>query len=424
MPTAEQIPLRGNQFTPATRTGASTGEGALLQNAALGAEDGHIYETVCATHNAYIQPPFKRATPGALEAKTKDITIQPGKGNRITIDRQGDMIGQVYIEITLPVLDGVKEGDTWLPFVGYLLLGNIDLFLDDVELASASRIWYYIHDQLFTPDDSKRALDLMVGRNPLSMTVENTIIIPMKFFNSKRFQSRQLFLPSIASQHSDLIIQLDCEQLSNCTRSTNANFASIKTLDARLIVDYVFLSRNERSTFITQPYPIITEVVKDVEAYSYKETTSATGFDELIPSNRVDVDLSSINFPVKYLAFVANSRSDLRQKQFLNFLDVFEDMTLKFDGIDRERNTSPEFYKKVHEYYFAKRTTQQNIFFYSFSLDPGSIQPSGHYSFSNVKKPILQLRLKESRNDIEVHVYAVGYRVIEFIGGAAKIRFI
>jgi hypothetical protein len=108
----------------------------------------------------------------------------------------------------------------------------------------------------------------------------------------------------------------------------------------------------------------------------------------------------------------------------LNFLDVFEDITLKFDGIDRERNTSPEFYKKVHEYYFAKRTTQQNIFFYSFAMDPGSIQPSGHYSFSNVKKPMLQLRLKEPRVDIEVHVYAVGYRVIEFIGGAAKIMFI
>jgi len=424
MPTAKQI--RAPTAVPLSSfSGAlSSGEGALLQNAAMGAEDGYLYDTTCTTSNAFMETAFKRATPGALEAKTKDITIQPGKGNRITMDRQGDMIGQVYIEITLPVVTGARDGDTWLPFVGYILLNNIDLFLDDVELASASRLWYYIHDQLFTPEDSKRALDLMIGRNPLSMTREQTIIIPMKFFSSKRFQSRQLFLPTIASQNSDLIIQFDCERLQNCTRSTTANFNGIKTLDARLIIDYVFLSPIERSKFITQPYQIITEVVKDVEGYSYKETTSTTGFDDLIPTNRVDIDMSSINFPVKYLAFVANSRSDLRNKQYLNFLDVFEDITLKFDGIDRERNTSPEFYKKVHEYYFAKRTTQQNIFFYSFAMDPGSIQPSGHYSFSNVKKPMLQLRLKEPRVDIEVHVYAVGYRVIEFIGGAAKIMFI
>lgn len=405
-------------------TAVSSGEGALLQNAALGQEDAYLYETTCDTTNAFLASTYKRATPGALEAKTKDITIQPGKGNRISIDRMGDMLGQIYIEITLPAVASAREGDTWIPFVGYILLNNIDLFLDDVELASASRLWYYINDQLFTPEGSKRALDLMVGRNPLSMTTSQTIIIPLKFFNSKRFQSRQMFLPVIASQHSDLIIQFDCESLSNCTRSTTADFSGIKTLDARLIVDYVFLGDIERSKIITRPYPIITEVVKDLEGYSYKETTSITGLDELVPSNRIDIDLSSINFPVKYIAFVANSRSDLRQKRYLNFLNVFESITLKFDGIDRERNTSPDFYKKVHEYYFATRTTQENIFFYSFALQPGGVQPTGHYSFSNIKKPLLQLTLTEPRDDIEVRVYVVGYRIIEFIRGAARIRFI
>lgn len=366
----------------------------------------------------------KRASAGAIESKTKDISITPGKTNRLLVDRQGDMIGQMYIEVTLPVVPGVSSGDTWIPYVGYILLNNIDVFLDDTELASASRIWYYIHDQLFTPEGSKRALDLMVGRSPLSMSVEQTIIIPLKLFSSKRFQSRQLFLPIIASQHSDLIIQFECEKLQNCTRSTTANFDSITTLDARLVVDYAFLTSIERARFISEPYPILAEVVKDLEGYSYKETTSTTGLDTIVPSKKIDIDMSSVNFPVKYIAFVANSRADLKEKRYLDFLDVFESVNLKIDGLDREKILTPDFYKNVHEYYFATRSSQQPIYFYSFAMDPGSTQPSGHYSFSNVKKPMLHLVLKEPRDDVEVRVYVVGYRVIEFIGGAARIKFI
>lgn len=407
-----------------TTVESKPGVGSILQLHALGQQDDAMYDLSGEGTNPFTKNIFVKSTTGAIEQKEEPFrNFSLGLTNKLTLERRGDMLSGVVLEIKLPALSDAGINDYWKESIGYVLLKKMRLFLNDVELESAERLWYHIYDNLFLPESIRDGMDDMIGTSQLRLSQEHTILVPLKQFHCKRHGQRQVFLPLLGSyKGSTLTIEIETESFDNCITSY-AGSQTVTELECNLIIDYIFLTAFEREKLVNKPYPVLIETVQDVEGYSFKEIQSTSG-DEYIATDTINIDMSEVNYPVKYICFVAYKTSDLINKQYFTYSDIIQRATVRFDNQDRTEDFDTKYYDLVEPYYFAKRCKQDNIHMYSFALFPHDMQPSGHFTFRNIRKPSLHIKLKEKRKDIIVKAFIVGYRWITFSHGEAQVLFL
>jgi hypothetical protein len=191
-----------------------------------------------------------------------------------------------------------------------------------------------------------------------------------------------------------------------------------------LVTDYVFLDDLEKEQLVNRPYPVLAQIVQDVEQVSYREVLDSVTGDERIPTDTLLVDMSEINYPVKYICFVAYSVDAVERKEYFTYLDIIDRASLLFDNEERTEHQSKDIYSLVQTYRHAKRCISDKVYMYSFALDAFDSQPSGHFTFSNVRRVKLRVTLREKRDDVIVKCFVVGYRWIDFENGSARVRFI
>lgn len=404
------------------------GVGGLIQTLALGPQDTHLYDLDDAPScNPFTTPPSKRPTRGALEVK--DQVFSPflfDTINRVEIQRQGDLLGDVMLQIGLPVIPGATQNDYWRPNVGYILIKHIRLMLNDTELNSNERLYYDLYEQLYETDSTRRAIREMIGgeqANSLRLTREHVIIVPLKLFTSKRRGSSQTFMPMLATPGSSLYLEIETDSFLNCVTSYGGN-APPRSLDCTLLVEYVFIEGEEKERIINAPQTLLIETVQDAEGFSYREVNSQDGQAQLIPTQHVTVSLKEINFPAKAIVFAAYSTSDLQNRVYFQYQDVIESVSLRFNGNDRTEGQEPiDYYRLIQPYMHAPRCTGDNVFFYSFALQPRLLQPTGVFSFSNIREADLFITLKQPRDDIVVKAFVIGYSWVNFSHGFATTLF-
>lgn len=409
------------------------GMGGLLQTQAIGPQDKKLY-TLSETPacNQFTNLGTVRPTRGAMEVKEQAFSpFAFDSINRIEIQRAGDLIGDVMLEITLPSLSGRggTDDDYWRANIGYILIKHVRLLLNDIELNSSERLYYDLYEKLYNTATTRKAIRTMIGGteekgpNGLLVNFEHTIIVPLKLFTSKRRGGNQTFLPLIATPASSLYLEIETESFENCVTSYSG-IDPPTTLECRLLTEYVFLEEYEKERIINQPQTMLIETVQDSEGFSFREVFSTDGQNQIIPSDTVVVSLKEINFPVKAIMFAAYRTSDLQNRQYFKYIDVIESVALRFDGNDRTEGFEPaDYYRLVQPYMHAPRCTNDNIFFYSFALDPVLLQPTGTFNFSNIREGQLVVKLKQPANDVTVKAFILGYSWVQFQNGYATVLF-
>jgi len=262
------------------------------------------------------------------------------------------------------------------------------------------------------------------GTTPnLRLSQQHTIVVPLKFFNCFRDQQKQTFLPLISAGNTlDLVLEVETEKFENCITSY-AGSNPPTSLECELITDYAFLDSFERERLVNRPFPVLVESTQDVEGVSWKENNDVVSGVTIIPTDTVTIDMKEINFPVKYLTFVAYSKDAVGNLAYFQFEDVIDRVSIVFDGTEREVENDAKHYSLVNRFYHARRAVSDRILFYSFAIDAYDAQPSGHFSFSNVIQPILKVKLKQPRDDIIVKTFVSGLRWIDFEAGHAALRY-
>ena len=403
---------------------ATAGTGSVLQLHALGPQDELMYDLSGGGSNPFTKDVFVKSTQGAIEQKEEPFReFKLGRTNRITLERRGDMLSSVTLEIKLPALSDAGINDYWKESIGYVLLKKLRLFLNDVELESSERLYYDIYDNLFLPESIRSGMVNMIGTSELRLSQAHTILVPLKQFHCKRHGQRQVYLPLLGSfKGSTLAMEFDTESFANCVK-TYSGTQEVTELECNLIVDYIFLSNYERERLVNKPYPVLIETVQDVEGHAFKEVKSTLG-DTYIATDTVSIDMSEVNYPVKFIAFVAYSTNDVVNKNYFTYSDIIESATLRFDNQDRTEDFGAKYYNLVEPFYRSKRCKDDNIHMYSFALHPHDMQPSGHFTFRNIRRPTLHIKLKEKRKDIVIKCFIVGYRWITFSHGQAQVLFL
>ena len=405
-------------------TSSKPGVGAMLQLQMLGPQDQHMYELRDAASSSQFKQRVIQSSRFATTQKTVDVSLTLGSTVKAVIPRRGDLLGNIALSITLPAIPGAGINDYWRPKIGYVLLKKMRIVLNDVELDSSERLWLALHDDVHLHQSMKAGVADMIGANNLRLSQTHTVVVPLKLFCCYRPGQRQTFLPLLSSTgQNSLILEIETETFENAVTSYSGVSPPVE-VSSELIMDFVFLDEAEKATIINSQTPLLCEVVQDCEGKSYRDTTDSTGGDSIIATDTVQVDLSELNMPVRYIVFVAYSQDAVTQRRFLEYEDIIDRVSLRMDGWDRTQHHDRDMFGRVQTFYHSRNCISENIYLYSFALDSTNTEPNGHFTFSHVRRPILYITLKEKRSDIVVKVFALGYRWVDFQNGDAQIRFL
>lgn len=398
-------------------------EGALVHLHARGPQEEMLYRQEHPT--PFTKQESVRSTRFAIEAREERFpnTFKFGATNVMQIPRAADMLGNVTLEIRLPAMQGATSDDVWADALGYVIMRRVQLRIDETLVHDHERLWYDLSDKLFAKASHVRGLDAMIGRGRvLRMDTPHVLYVPLKLFCCKMHHQHNNFMPLLTIPGSTMTLTVISETFGQCCFAGDVK--EPEELDVRVLLDYVTLDAPERERLTRRPTPILIEDTQDCESLSYMLVLDHESGGGIVPLDRVKVDLSEINSPVKTLVWVAYAAGDVANKRYFQYAADLTSAALLVNGKDLVADTRAEYFKVVEPYLFAKRAgAAENIHMFSFALDASSWQPSGHLNFDVVQRPELVVRLAAPRTDLVVKVFALCYKHIIFNKGRAMFKF-
>ena len=368
---------------------------------------------------------YQRVTHFALESVRQQFTGTVGFGNQVQclISRNGDLLRQMELELTLPTLTaGAAAADfSWVPNLGEVLLRRVDLEVGGITIDTHYSRWFNIWQEVTRSTGKDSGYFKMIGNvsdltNTVTATVGNeTLSAPQKLYVPLKFwfcEHPELAFPLIACQRHDVKVYIQFESLENCVRSAGALPTAASALQADLYVTYVFLDGAERTNFATKAHEYLIEQVQFVGSESYNGQANIT--------RRLD----GFNHPVKEIAFVqqldtAVSTAATRDlTDFTNGSDapMVSSAKLVLNGNDRFSVRDGTYFEQVQPYYYHSRTPKTGINVYSFAEYPEEHQPTGTCNFSRIDNAQLVMQLSNTAASTS-YVFMKSYNVGRFVSG-------
>lgn len=400
-------------------------QGTSVQLHARGPQDAILSDG--ATKNPYTQSCWPRCTRFALDQRREPFpeTFRLGATNTMPISRAGDLLGDVFLEVTLPAVPGASQSDKWVPSIGHVILRRVSLKIDETSIHNQERLWYNLEDHLFAKSNKTRGLSEMIGASEqLPMHVPHILYIPLKFFFCKGSKARQQFMPLLGIPGSSITMSIETESFENLTLLSDGSTAQpVQILDARVILEYIHLDATEKERVLRRPHMILYEDVQDVESVSYNVALDGSGGTK-IPLDIVTVNMNEVNAPVRYITFVSYLASDVSEKRFFQYRSDITKAELLANNVTLVTEREASFYKIMQKFYHVDSTTANQVHVYSFALDASSWQPSGQLGFDQIISPLLKVWLQEKREDIVIKAFVVTYKFLIFDKGRAMLKFI
>ena len=342
---------------------------------------------------SFFKVAYRRHTPFAVECFDDDLTLQPGRATSLEVPRRGDMLGDMFLQVSLPNL-GIPGG-RWVDAVGYVLLTRVRLVLNDVVLHDQERLWYDLADKVFMPHGKLDAVNAMIGRGRvLSTNAAHTVLVPFKFMCCKGHYANQHYLPLASLSNAvKITLEVTTEPLASLVHlPANASLpAHVTTLDAKLLSEQAFVDLDEKRAAMQHPARVMVESFQDIDALSYQFDDSGS-----YDLRRVSLDLRELNLPVKTLLFVAYDENATARKDYFRYLDCVDSATLLIASSERFAPRSGDYFSLVQTYQHATRSTPDHVHVYSFAQDAGQRQPSGALNFAVLDGPTLRVDLKNT----------------------------
>jgi hypothetical protein len=443
--------------------------GGLLQLVATGKQDMFL------TGNpqiSFFKMVYRRHTNFATECQPMYFDGTPNFGQRITclIPRRGDLLGRVYLDVTLPYIrDTSGNGLSYTNSIGHALIQEITLEIGEQEIDRQTGEWMEIWTQLVTPAGQRAALNQMIGRvepynsidiKPGSISDTLRLLIPLQFYFCN---NPGLYIPLLALQYTPIRINITLRPLQQlfwvpepipapvtpwrpaCSIQVNCTSQIVNMM---LWGEYVYLDTEERRKFVSTSHEYLIEQVQYTPPYSVTASqTTAT----------VSVEF---NHPIKEFMYVVQRDEMQNRNEWFNYsnlaygqtipaallpymnsltpgdrLDLISGAKLQLDGYDRFMTRVPQYFR-LQQPYEHHTTTPVNSFIYnySFALQPENIQPTGTMNASRIDSivwqidmnPILmlpQLTEMEQRGNCRIVVYGHNYNVFRVINGFGGLLF-
>ena len=411
----------------------------LMQLVAYGAQDIYITGNPQIT---FFKVVYRRHTNFAIESieQTFNGTVGLGKKVSATISRNGDLITDCWLEVTL-----TKSGATWFPTEE--LLSTVELEIGGQRIDKHYSDWFRIYSEIFRRSDEKdayrRMVDFVDGESSALSAVKR-MYFPLVFFFNK---NPGLALPLIALQYHEVKLNFELE-------SSVVGVSALGTF--QLFVDYVYLDTDERRRFAQVSHEYLIEQLQ------------FTGDESITISSNTNTSQNirlNYNHPVKALfwacyntsgqfgaysgdgtsAYIAPNPTGL--SGVLSKAEAFapiNDVKLQLNGHDRFATRKGSYFNLVQPYQTVKSYPQAGVYMYSFALKPQEHQPSGTCNFSRIDNATLNLSFKKATSGVlanvgqvitetatcaaatalnAIKIFAVNYNVLRIMSGMGGLAY-
>jgi hypothetical protein len=451
-----------------------------MQLVAYGAQDVYLTGNPKVT---FFQAVYKRHTNFAMENIQQTVNGSATSNGRVsvTVARNGDLIGEMYIDLQAAVSNVVSgytittQDSCWL---AERAISDIELSIGGQRIDKHYQRWWRLYSELYL-DESKKANYAKLTSNPTGEVYAasgnngNTtgqVILPLLFFFNR---NPGLYLPLIALQYHE--VRLDFDLSSEYSACFGATF--------NVWGNYVYLDTEERRRFAQKGHEYLIEQVQhtgdDTVAANSGVATSGLG---------AQIRLS-YNHPVKELVWCLTNQGNSLGKQLWDlssnaaspstvFLTTSTSNTLAsglagnnyavpmsygsgvplliagrsqytftesgtpsgtqsvgplasfrviLNGQDRFKDQSGKYFNQVEPYWHHSGNPYPGVYSYSFALKPEEHQPTGTCNFSRIDNAQVDVRIKQGVNlavaSNTLEMFAVNYNVLRIQSGMGGLAF-
>lgn len=374
----------------------------------------------------YFKIVYRRHTNFAKEAKQQFFTtsVDFGKIINCTLTRDGDLVQEMYVEISLPT---PTNSYVWTYGIGNVLLKKVELEIGGQLIDRHYNNWLDIWSELTVPASKHLGYDNMVG-NLAYGDIPQKLYVPLVFWFNR---CPGLALPLVALEYHQVRIHIEINEnkfllFKSGSPSTYSTTDYSGSLDMKLYADYIYLDDDERRYFTSMPIEYLIEQVQ-------------FNGDEYINSN-ISSYQTNLNFknPVKEINWVhissnSSATADAHYNPYFDYSltgmgsnDSFSTARITINGVDRFRERYSDYFLLVQNYQtrnniprYSDSPYRQYIHTYSFALDADKHQPSGYCNFSRLNEAniIMTYPSSGSRSDMTLKIYAVSYNVLRIYKG-------
>ena len=413
-----------------------TGGGGLLQLVARGKQDVFLTGNPQIT---WFKMVYRRYTNFAIESMPMYFDGDPDFGKRISclVPRRGDLLGPIFLEVTLPrlILSTNKSVASYVNAVGHALIQEISIEIGEQEIDKQTGEWMEIWSNLTTTEETRFGFYDMIGK--VDGYIPPTLYGPLKLYIPLRFwfcKNPGLFLPLLALQYHPIRINVTLRPLqqmfysdaliANCDTTT---VDPVKIIDMQLWGDYVHLDVEERRRFVANSHEYLIEQVQ--YSPSVGLISSATSFPVRL----------EFNHPIREFVFIIQKNVMESYHEWFNYSslaisengrreDLLTSAVLQLDGQDRFQERDAGYFRLVQPW--QRHTVIPNedyLYLYSFALRPEDLQPTGSMNASRIDNIIWQLTINQgtspARGNCSARVYATHHNVLRVVDGFGGLLF-
>lgn len=375
----------------------------------------------------FFENQYKQYTNFAIEAISQTFTgaVDFGKTVTATIDRNGDLIHRMWLEIQLPAISATASNTVaWVPHVGHIIISEARIDIGgltiDTHYGQLMTIWH----ELTTPASQFDNMLKMIGytsklTTPAAAIAAATLNVPLKFWFC---EDTAQALPLSALQYHDVKVYIKFRNWTDLIVNPDKVAGTPVLGDTLLYVDYVYLTEEERARFAKHPHEYLVTLTNRLE-----DSTS---------SNLYRGNLG-FNHPVRELIWTVqpNSNTDDGANRWTDFTASGTNTALAYQagnpvlsaelslsGATRFSKRSGDYFNKVQPYQHHTRGPAEGINVYSFCLNPESSDPNGSMNFSRIDNAQLTLNLSTNAPS-RVTVYDKHFNILRVVGGLAGLAF-
>ena len=418
--------------------------GGLMQLVAYGAQDVYLTGNPKVT---FFQAVYKRHTNFAMETIEQTMNGTAASSGRvsITVARNGDLIGDMFLEATtLNSLNNFSGADVDSNFVAERIVSTAELSIGGQRIDKHYQRWWRLYSELYLNEGSKLNYAKMTT-NPVTDTASKVYLPLIFFFN----RNPGLALPLIALQYHEVRIDIDLSS------EFDTHVTGLKVWG-----NYMYLDTEERRRFAQKGHEYLIEQVQH------------TGTDALEASGTKQVRLS-YNHPVKELVWcvtdgvstqsnlwnlgtstdaakikiasgqLADSNcatvttSSSGAPQFITGdlggtddyveekVGALNTAKLVLNGQDRFKEQSAKYFNQVQPFAHHTGSPCAGVYSYSFALKPEEHQPTGTCNFSRIDNAQMSVTCNAlgDRAALALQMFAVNYNVLRVQSGMGGLAF-
>jgi hypothetical protein len=422
--------------------------GGLLQLVATGKQDVFLTGNPQVT---WFKMVYRRYTNFSIEQQIINFDNQADFGRRITctLPRKGDLLGPLWLEVTLPAIRDSVTGEplSYTNAVGHALIQEISLEIGEQEIDKQTGEWMEMWSNYTITEDKRQGWNNMIGKttgtsqgNAPSTSVNQygplTLLIPLRFWFCK---NPGQFLPLLALQYHPIRINITLRPLQqmfvidNPTGiipcDTSALSASIQSFN--MYGDYVHLDVEERRRFVSNAHEYLIEQV---------QYTNSIAIDANATTVQVPMEF---NHPLRELYWVVQRNTAINAHQWFNYTNLangessttgnnyqnlITSALIKLDGFDRFDQRTADYFRLIQPYqYHTVIPIDDFVYSYSFAFKPEDMQPSGSMNASRIDNLVLQLTMNNTvspaRGSANVRVYTLNHNVLRVVDGFGGLLF-